>query len=126
MGPRRDKGKETFPPASPPPPEPKPFRISATLGGFTVRPGTALTADQLPFEAMIKAAYDVDEGNPFRLWSEFDFDFAKPGDAQIIVKGAEVNGTGNTIRCTVQEPGFEITVTGLDVRRDLIVKVEEV
>jgi len=126
VGARRGKGKETFPPAPPPSPEPKPFRISAAPGGFTVRPATALTADQLPIEATIKASYDVDEGNPFRLWSEFDFDFAKPGDAQIVVKGAEAKGTGNTIRCTVHEPGFEITVTGLDERRDLIVKVEAV
>ncbi|MEW5893570.1 MAG: hypothetical protein AB1697_10550 [Pseudomonadota bacterium] len=126
VGPRRDKGKETFPPAQPPTPEPKPFRISAAPGGFTVRPGAALATNQLPLEATIKAAYDVDEGNPFRLWSELDFDFAKPGDAEIVVKGAEAIGTGNTIRCTVLEPGFEITVTGLDERRDLIVKVEAV
>lgn len=124
VGPRREKGKETFPPAQPPTSEPKLFRISAARGGFTVRPGAALTADQLPLEATIRAAYDVDEGNPFRLWSEFDFDFAKQGDAQIVVKGAEAKGTGNTIRCTVRETGFEITVTGLDERRDLIVKVE--
>jgi hypothetical protein len=78
----------------------------------------------LPIEAAIRAAYDVDEGNPFRLWSEFDFDFAKDGDAMIAVKGGKAEATGNTIRCTVHEPGFEITVAGLDERRDLIVKVE--
>lgn len=123
-GPRKDKGKETFPPTTPPPPETQPFRISGASGGFTVRPGVDLTADMLPIEAAIRAAYDVDEGNPFRLWSEFDFDFAKDGDATIAVKGGTAKATGNTIRCTVHEPGFEITVAGLDERRDLIVKVE--
>lgn len=124
-GPRKDKGKETFPPTTPPPPEPQPFRVSPAPGGFTVRPGTGLTADMLPVEASIRVAYDVDEGNPFRLWSEFDFDFAKAGDAEISVTGAEAKGAGNTIRCTVHEPGFEISVAGLDEKRDLIVKVEE-
>lgn len=123
-GPRKDKGKETFPPTTPPPPEPQPFRIDPVAGGFTVRPGAGLSADMLPAKATIRVAYDVDEGNPFRLWSEFDFDFSKQGDAQIVVKGAEVEGTGNTIKCTLQEPGFEITVTGLDEKRDLMVQVE--
>lgn len=124
VGSRRDRGRETFPPAPPPLPEPKPFRISATPGGFTVRPGATMSTAQLPVEITISAAYDVDDGNPFKLWSEFDFDFARQGDAQIHVTGAAVKAAGNTIRCTVQEPDFEITVTGLDEKRDLIVKVE--
>lgn len=123
-GPRKDKGNKTFPPTEPPPSKPKPFRIGAVSGGFTVRVGNGLTADMLPLNATIIAAYDVDEGNPFRLWSDFDFDFAKAGDVEIVVRGGTAKGTGNAIRCTVEEPGFEIAVAGLDERRDLIVKVE--
>lgn len=123
-GPRKGKGKEIFPPATPPAPEPQPFRVAAAPGGFTVCPGSALTADMLPIEASIRVAYDVDGGNPFKLWSEFDFDFAKAGDATIHVTGAEVETKGNTIRCTVRDPRFEISVAGLDEKRDLIVKVE--
>lgn len=123
-GPRGNKGRETFPPPKPPAAATQPLQISAGPGGFTVRPGAGLTADMLPIEAAISAAYDVDGGNPFRLWSEFDFDFAKEGDVRIVVKGGKAKATGNTIRCMLEEPGFEITVTGLDDKRDLIVKVE--
>jgi hypothetical protein len=39
------------------------------------------------FETTISVAYDVDEGNSFRLWSEFDLDFATAEDAEIRVRG---------------------------------------
>ena len=123
-GPRKDKGEKTFPPATPPPSAPQLFRLSAAPGGFTVRPGAGLTVGQLPIEASIRVAYDVDGGNPFRLWSEFDFDFAKAGDAEIAVNSGEAKCVGNFIMCTVHKLEFELTVTGLDEKRDLIVQVE--
>lgn len=124
-GPRKGKGTVVFPPIPPKPPELKPFRVSSQPGGFVVRPGTGLTNDMLPVETTIRVAYDVDDGNPFKLYSTFDFDFAKTGDAEIVVNGVDMVGaTGNVIRCIVKETDFKILVTDLDNKRDLIVCVE--
>ncbi len=125
--PRREKGEKPFSPTTPPATNPELFRISPIDGGFTVHPGEGLTADRLPLTASIKVAYDVEEGNPFRLWSDNDFDFRKSGDARIEVQNAEGvadKNNGNTIKCTFTRPESKISVTGLDSNRDLIIKVE--
>lgn len=125
-GPRKGKEKKTFPPKPLQPPEPQPFRVSPVAGGFRVRPSVGLTTDMLPIEAVIRVAYDVDGGNPFKLWSAFDFDLANAGDAEISTYGADIKTSGNTISCTVHDADFEISVMGLDEKRDLIVRLEDV
>ncbi|QUV83673.1 hypothetical protein [Chloracidobacterium aggregatum] len=122
--PRQGKGEKTLLPTTPPATSPELFQISPIDGGFTVHPRKGLTADRLPLRASIKVAYDVEEGNPFRLWSEYDFNFEKKGDACIETHEVDVTCANNTLNCTFNKPESKISVTGLDSNRDLIIKVE--
>jgi len=123
--PRREKGEKTLSPATPPATKPELFRIGPIDGGFTVHPGEGLTADRLPLTASIEVAYDVEEGNPFRFWSEHDFDFTKKGDARIEIQDVkDFDAKSNIIKCTFTKAESKISVTGLDSNRDLIIKVE--
>jgi len=121
------KGKKRVTPQPPAPPIPKQdkYKIEKASGGFTVRPSTTLLPEELPLQLVIRVAYDTVSGNPFRLYSEYDFDFSRPGDVRIEVAGAEVRAEKNTITCTVNDENFHIRVRGFDPRRDLVIRVED-
>ncbi|MBW1947252.1 MAG: hypothetical protein JRI33_04870 [Deltaproteobacteria bacterium] len=121
------KGKKKGTPEPPAPPIPKQdkYRIEKVSGGFTVRPSTTLSPEELPVQLVIMVAYDTVSGNPFRLYSEYDFDFSRQGDLKIKVAGADVLAEKNTITCTVKDPDFRIHVSGFDLKRDLVIRMEE-
>lgn len=101
------------------------YRIHIVQGGFIVKCLKPIPLSDLPFQIVITVAYDTIAGNPFRLYSEYDFDFSRPGDISIEVAGANVESEKNRITCNVDEQNFSIRVTGFDPNRDLVVRLEE-
>jgi len=116
------------PPVVPPIILPQPqniFRISEKAGGFSINPLGSPQAAIFPMEVKIRVAYDTVEGNPFRVYSKYDFDFSKPGDVGITARGVTISSAlNNEIDCTIEGPDFEISVDGFDENRDLRVRLE--
>lgn len=121
-----DRRKPT--PATPKPliPElpvvPKWYRIERTSTGFSIRSGSGLVEENLPFQMQVKTAYDVFRGNPLKKFSPFDFDFYKR-DIQINAMGADWEVTAaNEVTITVNKVPFAVDFDGFDSKRDLMVK----
>ncbi len=101
------------------------YLIQEVDNGFVVKSSRKLPKNELPLQIVIAVAYDTIAGNPFKLYSEYDFDFSRPEDVAIKVYGAKVNAEKNRLTCTVENEEFGIRVTGFDPKRDLIVRLEE-
>lgn len=118
-------------PAKPgPEPEPKPdipgtakrFNVRRVEGGFRVagRP----EAEALPEHLSVLVAYDVRRGNPFKKYRSFDFDL-NGSETQVDAVGCQVSVTApNRLAIRPDSVGFQVTVTGFDVERDLVVRVD--
>lgn len=121
-GPKPGKGK----PAKPVVPElnKKNYFVECNKipGGFHVRPHPKATVP--PAAIQLRAAYEVARGNAFRLHHPADFDLAKRVASAFQLKGLEVTrAEPNRLVFSVIQPDFEMTATGFDQRRDLIVEV---
>jgi hypothetical protein len=132
------KGRDTTdgdgPPEPPTPPgetKPRPFEVVRLTNpsGFRINPSenVAPTAARI----RVRVAYDVPEGSPFSRsnYSPFDFTFdeGKSSPVKLVHSGITftrrednelIFDTGNT--------GFDVSVTGFDPLRDVIVDVKEV
>ena len=117
-----DKGRGKGPeePTSPEP-RPRPFVIDRVEGGFVVRNGN-MDGEPPPKALLIRAAYHVRRGNPFKKYHPADFDFSHRMKAQ--VKGAAVlEKKENRLRVKIESKDFRIEVRGFDVKRDVRVEV---
>lgn len=95
------------------------FRITRIDGGFKI----VYTSDEehLPVNEELKAAYDVQRGNPFNQYEVFDFDFEE----------LNISGTGfdieekdeNRLKFLAHSKDFKLEVTGFDESRDLVVRL---
>ncbi|HMG76108.1 MAG TPA: hypothetical protein VK582_21580 [Pyrinomonadaceae bacterium] len=111
-------GDEIEKPNIPPHAAPR-FRVQKVKGGFSVTRG-AQTATMPPF-LDIRVAYDIRRGNPLRKYDPADFALEALTEKS---KGVVITGkSGNQMRVTVQQPDFEVAVSGFDEQRDLFVKV---
>jgi hypothetical protein len=119
--PRRTPGT----PPDPPPARPRQLTIDREDGGFTVRAGPGLTADLLPCQIQVSMAYDLEDGDPLRSWSPYDFNLGDPdGDVEIEHDGAGiVELRGNQLLIEARDPSFRLRVHGFDRNRDLEVRV---
>jgi len=126
-GQSRGKGRGKVAPSPEPPPVPSrdKYRIEKSSDGFTVSPSTSLFPEDLPLQLDISVAYDTISGNPFKFYSEYDFDFSRQGDVKIEVAGAKVRAEKNRITCTIENADFRIHVKGFDRKRDLVIRLEE-
>ncbi len=87
------------------------FRVSASPG-----------AKRLPKEIVIEVAYDVREGNPFKKYKPYDFDLSKP-PIRISFKGLQPTILRpNALRLVLEQPDFQLQITGFDPNRDLKIK----
>jgi hypothetical protein len=103
-----------------PKPPAKSYSVSKVDGGFTVRPGKGPRPESLE----IHMAYDTHKGNPFKKYHIADFQLEKGG---ITVESVGVNikeYDSNRLSADVLMDAFEITVTGFDKNRDIIVKTK--
>ncbi len=98
-------------------PRPQAIRITPIQGGFTIQ---GLNGSG-PFIADV--AYRTRNGDPFRRYSPFDFSIGRNG---VLVRsdGATVKAArGNRIAFETERADFQLTVSGFDPRRDLVVRV---
>ncbi len=108
-------------------PELEPRKIYISLDqrndGFVIK--RHKDAIRVPERLVIRAAYDVDRGNPFKAHHPADFDFSKKnGGVGFEMRGMEIEqSTPNRIVCRVTDADFEISAEGFDKNRDLIVNV---
>ena len=71
----------------------------------------------------LEMAYDVRQGNPFRLYRTFDFDLEK---APIRIEGVGLTYRivqPNGLKIATEQPDFQLTITGFDPNRDLKIKI---
>ena len=102
-------------------PKEKAYRLVRLKGGFAIRGNNSLPMDQLPLTIRIRAAYDVLRGNPFSKHDALDFDFSK-NELVIASKDASAIAQGpNTLVIKANSRDFEVSVSGFDVKRDLII-----
>jgi len=118
----RPRGLVVRPPnPNPPPPKEKTYRLVRLKGGFAVRGGASLNPEQLPLTIRVTAAYDVLRGNPFAKHDPLDFDFSK-NELAITATGANTSAqSSNSLVIKANRRDFEVTVSGFDARRDLII-----
>ena len=91
--------------------------------GFVVSPHP--DADRPPDRIIIRAAYNVDRGNPYKAHHPADFDFSKNnGGIKIEPEGMElVQKTPNRLVYSLTDKNFKFAVEGFDRNRDLVVNV---
>ncbi len=71
---------------------------------------------------LIRAAYYVRRGNPFKKYHQADFDFSQSMKMQLT--GATVlEKKENMLRVKIDSSDFRIEVTGFDPKRDVRVEV---
>ncbi len=100
---------------------PQKFYIESTKlhGGFRIKPHQKATST--PHRIVIRTAYDVARGNPFKLHHAADFDFTN-NSVEIEEHGLMlIESSKNRLEYEVKENDFELAVTGFDTNRDLIV-----
>lgn len=118
----RPRGPVVRPPnPNPPPPTEKAYRLIRLKGGFAIKGGASLKPEQLPLTIRVRAAYDVLRGNPFSKHDPLDFDFSKT-ELEVKATGANTSAQSpNALVIKASSRDFEVTVSGFDVRRDLII-----
>lgn len=121
---KRKPGGKKDDPDNPKPEQRKPFvTVQKRNDGFVVSPHAE--AERTPNRLVIRAAYNVDRGNPFTAHHPADFDFSKKsGVVEIEMEGMEVEQKApNRLVCRVTEPGFNFSAEGFDRNRDLVIDV---
>ena len=119
---RRDDKELPPPPPSPPPRRPKTFDTIQVKGGFRIT--SIAGAPQSPARIRVQVAYDIPDGNPFDVYSPFDFTFDSEGLSALKIqqKGVELEESSqNTLLVRVKDPDFDLTITGFDKLRDLYI-----
>lgn len=124
-GPKRRPRRTPDTPTDMPPPRPRQLTINQEIGGFSVRAGPGLTDDLLPCQIRIRVAYDLEDANPFRAWSPYDFDLGdKDGDVEVEYQGVRsAERQGNQIIIETADRDFLVRAHGFDRNRDLEVRV---
>lgn len=94
--------------------------LKRTKQGFRLSARTE--AKKLPKEIDIEVAYDVRQGNPFKLYSHFDFELNKP-PIRASGKGIKASiSKSNIIHIVIERPDFQLLLTGFDPNRDLKIR----
>lgn len=109
------------PPVVPPPPQkPRRYRIDKMPGGFVLRPGAP--GAERPYAVFIRVAYDTWGGDPFKGYSEDDFELDRPPIRIDERRGVQVTvgPKKNEMLVRVTEDDFELAVDGFGTSRDVI------
>jgi hypothetical protein len=123
--PRRKKKQAVITVPQPPVlPQPRRrVRISHAPGGFRISAGPDFAEVQLPARLRVEVAYDVERGNALKDWEPYDFDLGvSGGDVAIAALGAICESRGQRIELEIEDPAFELEVSGFDPQRDLVVQ----
>jgi hypothetical protein len=102
----------------------KAFRIQKRASGFAILPEPGIEEAQLPLTIRVRCAYDVLIGNPFKRFSDLDFNFFGT-TLSIERKDAHCWPTEpNEIDVQAQKSDFRVEVVGFDPNRDLIIEAQ--
>ncbi|TFW57791.1 hypothetical protein CT676_27700 [Bradyrhizobium sp. MOS001] len=102
------------------------IRIQSRKGGFSVVPGPAAENWEFPKTVDVRVAYDVIGGNGFSLHSKFDFDLAAD---EVNIEAQNLSFTPvrpNKLRLSIAGPEFDLTLSGFDENRDIVVDARTV
>jgi hypothetical protein len=75
----------------------------------------------------VSFAYDTSSGDPFRIWSPFDFELRLGQASTLKIKGRGVKAAllaGNEVLLTDMETEFLFSVDGFDPARDVVVRAD--
>jgi hypothetical protein len=118
------KGEKTDQPVVTAVAKPRKYTLSKVRGGFTITPGRPGAA--VPAIIEVRVAYDVRRGDAFRKYDPADFVLSETGrNAFTDVAGLRpLQVSENKARYEVLEPEFRLSMTGFDMNRDLILKIQ--
>lgn len=98
------------------------LRLARVSGGFKL--GVAKGAVAVPERILVKAAYEVRRGDPFRRHDPLDFRFGHP-PLELELNGAEIlEQTPNALLLAIRSPEFQLVMRGFDRNRDLRVRID--
>lgn len=101
------------------------FTIWPVKGGFTLRGGPGLKAEDLPLSLSVLTAYEIRSGNPFKKYNPCDYRLEEP-PMQITHQGiADLLPSGQRVDFIATAADFHLEVSGFDLHRDLKLKVDE-
>ncbi len=116
-----EPGPEVPDPPEPPKPNPRDYSVRVVDDGFLI----SSTSKSINYRLSVRVAYDTRTGNPFRKYSEFDFDLSEL-PIEIICSHAKVHDiSGNRFIIEPIQDSYQVKVTGFDNERDIIVKVDK-
>jgi hypothetical protein len=119
----RPPGPGPTPPVPPLPAREIFVECTKVAGGFRLRRHPRAT--RAPAFIQVRAAYEVIRGNPFRFHHSADFNFSRPTNIQLNLSGVSVQSAEpSKLLLSVESPDFQVTVTGFDQNRDLVVDVK--
>lgn len=122
LRPDDDSSPEETPPTPPIPDSRRELiRIERLQGGVRVDLAPDETID-LPLPITLEFAYGVRRGNPFRKYHRLDFDVSRAPLTVNFRSASLSEAAENRIEGSILDRDFEITVTGFDPSRDLIVR----
>ena len=102
-----------------------PWRIEPRKGAFRIIHTPETAGLSLPIDVRVLVAYDTPSGDPFRLYERYDFDLADRKAVEIEASGAQMeDADGNVITLRLSDSSFAVNISGFDVNRDLVVRVE--
>lgn len=121
----RRRTKKDGKPITPPTPDlelPRRSRlmtVSRIPGGFRITNTESPVTE--PTTISVRAAYDVERGNPFKTYSPFDFTFGKQITIDVTGGASLLEMADNRMEIEVRSSPFLIEVSGFDVNRDVVV-----
>lgn len=102
------------------------YAIGPKGRGFSIRSIPNVTRPPV-HNLRVTFAYDVSSGDPFRIWSPFDFELRLGQASTLKLKGTGLRATllaGNEVLLTDLEETFSFSVDGFDPARDVVVRTE--
>jgi hypothetical protein len=121
---KRKKPKPPRPIGPITPKSPSLLQLGQIDGGFHISNTDDLSADKLPKEITVTAAYDVSKGSAFKKYSSHDFTVGKNGNITTEIEGnvKVISSKENTWTLEAHEVPFKFKATGFDINRDLKIK----
>jgi len=102
------------------------YSIAPKGQGFTVR--SVPKVPRPPVNGLrVTFAYDTSSGDPFRIWSPFDFELRLGKSSTLTISGKGVKAgllDGNQVLLTDLAEAFSFNVEGFDPARDVVVRAE--
>lgn len=114
-------GRRSSPPPPPPPPRPRFLSVSKSGTGFKIGL-TEEGARTLPRIITVRVAYDMERGNPFPHYKDFDFKIGESETPIDELRGGRVlEKNENKVIIIAESEDFIFSVSGFDSRRDIVI-----